>query len=156
MELKMKLYDLVKRSDDEITVWDKDYDIESYFYGIMSSKDDLDAWDTAMVELSKLLDVVEISSDGVTVNLSEVIEKNINELKNANLFIRCDIDNIMSDIMSILSGNVPEEWLQKFVDVLSGKDMMKSLDDSIREADEIKGKNQVGLSGREHSHNEER
>lgn len=114
----MKLYELLSISDDEITVFDRDYDTETYFYGINNSADKNDEWETAMTELSKLLEVVRFSNDGVTVNLSEVIEKNIHELKDADLFISCNIDDIMGDIAPILAGNVSEIWLKKFVSAL--------------------------------------
>lgn len=114
----MKLYELLSISDDEFTVFDRDYDAETYFYGINNSADKNDEWETAMTELSKLLEVVRFSNDGVTVNLSEVIEKNIHELKDADLFISCNIDDIMGDIAPILAGNVSEIWLKKFVSAL--------------------------------------
>ena len=114
----MKLYDLLAISDDEIAVFDRVYDVETYFYGIYNSADKNDEWETSMTELSKLLDVVKFSNNGVAVNLSEVIEKNINGLKKADLFIRCSIDDIMDDIANVLAGNVSEKWLKKFVSVL--------------------------------------
>lgn len=116
----MKLYDLLKNSSDEITVHDKDYDVEVYFYGVGYSSDsgEIDKWDKAMLNLSKLLEIIEQAGNTVTVNLSEVIEKSIKELSAADMFIRCNIDDIMSDIMNILSGYVSEKWLEKFVDVL--------------------------------------
>ncbi len=118
----MKLFDLIISSDDEITVWDENYDIESYFYGIKSSRHDMDKWDKAMTELSKLLDIVSTSGRGVTVNLSALIEKNIRKLDKAKLFTRCTVDDIMDDIMAIFSGNVSEDWLQEFVDVLKSEE----------------------------------
>lgn len=119
----MTLHDILINTDEEITVWDKDYDIEVYFYGVGYVTDDdgtVDRWDKAMLSLSKLLEVVESSDDGYTVNLSEVIENKLDELERADLFIRCNIDAIMDDMMNILSGNVSEEWLEKFVAVLKG------------------------------------
>lgn len=120
----MKLYELLKNSDGEFIVWDVDYDIEVYFYGTAGDETlgEVDAWDKAMTDLSKLLDVKECSGRGVTVNLSELIEKNIKKLDEAQLFIHCDIDAIMDDIMAIFSGNVPEEWMTKFVEVLKGQE----------------------------------
>ena len=112
----MTLYDYLNLmpEGEELTVWDKDYDMETYFYG---GKPD-DAWDQAMSDLSELLTITEIRSGGVFVNLSDVIEKKINELSDTNLFIRCDIDSIMYDMDNILAGNVSEAWMQKFVSVL--------------------------------------
>ena len=113
----MKLYDYISLMPDgeELTVWDKDYDMETYFYG----GEPEDKWDKAMSDLSKLLTVEEIKNDGVTVNLSEIIESKTDKLDKANLFIECDIDSIMDDIDNILAGNVSEEWMEQFVVALS-------------------------------------
>ena len=118
----MKLYDYLITLEErtELTVWDTDYDMESYFYNDEPEDED-DDWQTSMLELAKLLDITEIKERGVIVNLSEVIEKKLNELKEANLFRRCTTDLIMSSIEGILSGYVSEEWIKKFVDVLGGK-----------------------------------
>lgn len=113
----MKLYeylDLMPEGE-ELTVWDKDYDMETYFYG----GEPEDEWDKAMSDLSKLLTVEEIKNNGVTVNLSEIIESKTDKLDKANLFIECDIDSIMDDIDNILAGNVSEEWMEEFVVALS-------------------------------------
>ena len=113
----MKLYDYISLMPDgeELTVWDKDYDMETYFYG----GEPEDKWDKAMSDLSKLLTVEEIKNNGVTVNLSEIIERKTDKLDKANLFIRCDIDSIMDDIDNILAGNVSEEWMEEFVVALN-------------------------------------
>ena len=115
----MKLYDYLTTLEDgtELTVWDKEYDIESYFYNDKADDD----WQTSMLELAKLLDVTEVKECGVIVNLSEVIEKKINELKEANLFLRCTTDSIMSSMEGIISGYVSEEWFKEFVAMLGGK-----------------------------------
>lgn len=118
----MKLYDYLVTLEEgtELTVWDEDYDIESYFYNDEPEDED-DDWQTSILELAKLLDVTEVKERGVIVNLSEVIEKKLNELKEADLFIRCTTNSIMYDMQNILSGYVSEEWFKKFVDVLGGK-----------------------------------
>ena len=115
----MTLYDYLSLMPDleEVTVWDNDYDVETYFYGGKYSKE---KWDNAMFDLSKLLTIKQIKTDGVMVNLAEVIEKNIAKLEKADLFIHCDIDSIMDDIDNILAGYVSEEWLEEFVKVLQG------------------------------------
>ena len=112
----MTLYDYLKLmpEGEELTVFDKDYDMETYFYGGKPN----DKWDKAMFNLSKLLTIEEIRNNGVTVNLSKIIENRIEELSNANLFIRCDIDSIMDDIDNILAGNVSENWMDEFVSIL--------------------------------------
>ena len=102
---------------EELTVWDKDYDIEVYFYGGKPDKND--KWEMAIDKLSYLLIIERINNGGVTVNLSEVIEKHINKLEETDLFHDgCDIDSIMECIESILAGNVSDEWVEKFVGVL--------------------------------------
>lgn len=115
-EKLMTLYEYIQNSaDEEITVWDKNYDIETYFYG----NDEKDAWDKAMNDIAKCLSVVEFRNGGVVVNLSEVIENKLPEFKNADLFKNCYIDDIMNDIGSIFAGHVSEEWLTIFADVLA-------------------------------------
>lgn len=114
----MTLYEYLEQTTDwEITVWDKDYDIETYFY----KTDGKDRWDKAMNDLAKLLTISRFSKDGLVVNLAEVIEKKIPQLKEADLFIVCKIEPIMNDIDNILAGCVSESWLEKFVGALSKK-----------------------------------
>ena len=115
----MTLYDYIKESTDwEITVWDDDYDIEVYFYKT-DDYDNLDLWDKSMVELSKLLTISTFNKHGVSVNLSSLIEKHIDELKEKEIFSpACDIDRIMDEINPILSGNIPEEDMWRFVNIL--------------------------------------
>lgn len=115
----MTLYEYLEQTTDwEVTVWDKDYDIETYFY----KTDGKDRWDKAMNGLAKLLTISRFSKEGLVVNLAEVIEKKIPQLKEADLFIVCKIDPIMNDIDNILAGYVSESWLEKFVEVLSKGD----------------------------------
>ena len=115
----MTLYEYLEQTTDwEVTVWDKDYDIETYFY----KTDGKDKWDKAMNDLAKLLTISRISKDGLIVNLAEVIEKKIPQLEKADLFIKCKIEPIMYDIDNILAGNVSENWLEEFVKVLSKED----------------------------------
>ena len=113
----MKLYDYLALMGEgiELTVWDRDYDTESYFYGGTKAED---SWEKSMIELSKLLTVEAIHPNGVTVNLSEVIENHIKYLEKSELFIECDIDLIMEDIEAIISGNVSEDWMETFINVL--------------------------------------
>lgn len=115
----MTLYDYVKNSNDcEITVWDDDYDVEVYFYK-PKDYDNLDLWNKAMVELSRLLTISTFNENGVSVNLSSIIEKHFITLKEKEIFtLTSDIDEIMFEINSIISGNVPDKWMWDFVSVL--------------------------------------
>lgn len=114
----MTLYEYLSKTRDwETTVWDKDYDVETYFY----KTDNKDTWNKTMNELAKLLTVLDFGKNGVTVNLSEIIEKKIPQLEKADLFYECTVDSIMDGINSILAGNVSERWLTEFVEIL-GRD----------------------------------
>ena len=114
----MTLYEYLEQTTDwEVTVWDKEYDLETYFY----KTDGKNKWDKSMNDLAKLLTISRFSKDGLVVNLAEVIEKKIPQLKEADLFIKCKINPIMDCIDSVLAGNVSESWLEKFVEVLSKK-----------------------------------
>lgn len=121
----MTLYEYMEKLEEgtEVAVVDNDYDVETYFYNDMDYEDE---WDKSMIALSKILTISEvIDEERVSVNMSELIEKHIDELKQAGLFIRCTLDEIMYDIEQILSGYVSEEWLKKFVDILKiEKDMV--------------------------------
>lgn len=115
----MTLYEYIRQTEDwETTVFDKDYDTESYFYK-NNHNEKLDNWDKSMEKLSKLLTVENISEHGVTVNLSELIESKMENLKEAKLFRRTNIDAIMNDIEAIISGYVSEEWMEEFVNALA-------------------------------------
>jgi hypothetical protein len=118
-DLIMTLYDYIKKSTDwEITVWDDVYDVEVYFYKPDDYKN-LDLWDKSMVELSKLLEVFAISKSGITVKLSKLIETHINKINSNDLFIsKMNVDDIMDCMNSIISGNVSENWMSKFVNIL--------------------------------------
>ena len=112
----MKLYDYLTTLEEgtELTVWDTDYDMETYLY----NDEPDDEWQTSMLDLAKLLDVTEVKERGVIVDVSGIIENKLNELKEANLFKRCTVDSIMGGMEEILSGYVSEEWFKEFVDVL--------------------------------------
>lgn len=115
----MTLHEYLQNTTDwEITVWDKDYDMETYFYKA-DNEHKMDAWDKAMYDFAKLLTITSFSSDGVTVNMAEVIEAKLPALEKADLFIRCNIDAIMDDIDNILAGCVSEEWMTEFVSALN-------------------------------------
>ncbi len=112
----MTLYEYLKSREDgaEITVYDKDYDMESYFYNDVPD----DEWSLAMEDLSKLLTVTKIIKDSVEVNFSELIESKMDNIKKADLFEECDIDEIMECLDYIIAGNVSEKWMCKFVETL--------------------------------------
>lgn len=110
----MTLYEFMLTHQDiyELTVWDKDYDMEIYFYPdcINSSV----KWDKAMCEIAKKLTVIDESKDEcITVNLSEVVERSLNgELR--NLFCYNDIDCIMMEMGGIFAGYATEKWMVDF------------------------------------------
>ena len=109
----MTLYEMLPKDGSETGITDIDYDMESYFY----YTEDGDKWDTAMMDLAKLLTVDHVAPSGnIVVNLSALIEAHIPLF--GDLFIVNDIDAIMDDIEPILSGNVSEEWMQEFVEIL--------------------------------------
>lgn len=112
----MTLYEYLKSREDgaEITVYDKEYDMETYFY---ADKPD-DELSLAMEDLSKLLTVTKIIKDSVEVNFSELIESKMDDIKKSDLFEECDIDEIMECLDYIIAGNVSEKWMCKFVEAL--------------------------------------
>lgn len=112
----MKLYEYLKLmpEGEELTVWDADYDMETYFYGGQP----YDKWDKSICELSKLLTIKEIRNTGVTVNLSNIIEKKIYKLEEAEMFYKCNIDAIMDCMSDTIAENVSEAWMEEFVNIL--------------------------------------
>ena len=111
----MKLYNLLPKNGDEVTVVDKDYDMEAYFYYV--SGKEADRWDKAMMKLAKVLDAKFLGNGHVEVNLSDLVESHIDKLK--GLFIHCEIDAIMEGMDLILSGYVSEHWMEEFATILS-------------------------------------
>ena len=112
----MKLYDYLKLMPEgnELTVWDKDYDIETYFY---SDRPLDDRWGKSMWKLAEILDIIQINMNGVTVNLAEVIEKKLDEI--STLFVQCDIEDVMENIPNIFAGNVSEGWMERFINIMT-------------------------------------
>ena len=116
----MTLYDMLPKDGSETGITDRDYDMESYFY----FTEDGDEWDMAMMDLAKILTADHVAPSGnIVVNLSEVIEDHLKALRASDLFIskEVDLDEIMDGIETILAGNVSEDWMVKFVDILGGK-----------------------------------
>lgn len=123
----MKLLEYMNQHPgEEIAVHDKYYEMESYFYGDDPEMDE-DDWDKAVKKIASILDVEEIETEppggglyvaGVTVNMSDVIERNLKALKESELFIVSTVDAIMSDMPNILSGYVSEKWMTDFADTL--------------------------------------
>lgn len=118
----MKLYDYLKlmENGEELTVWDADFDTKVYFYADNYNND---AWNNAQLDLAKVLTIKKIHTNGVTVNLSEVIEKHMEDLYKSELFDDIiDIYDIITDINNILSGYVSEKWFKEFVEILTKTD----------------------------------
>lgn len=115
----MKLRDYLNLMDEhyELTVFDNTYDTEFYFSPMPLSDD---SWERSMQELTKLLKITKIYEHGVAVNFTEIVEKKLKKLEEANLFIHCDIDSIMCDMDNIMAGYVSENWMEKFVNILKG------------------------------------
>ena len=118
----MTLYNYIKKYSyciDEFIVWDMDYDLEIYFHSnILNPKD---SWDKSMGILAKKLTVKDVKGGmgGVVVNLSQLIERNINKPVMAQLFNTVNIDAIMYDIPNVIAGYVGEKWLETFVNSLT-------------------------------------
>lgn len=113
----MKLYEYLELVNDGVAihVYDKEYDPEIYFYG---GKVDTDRG-KLLQDLSKKLTIERIGAEGgVFVNLSDVIENNLENLKKADLFYEYDIDYIMMNMEDILVYHINEDWLKKFVECL--------------------------------------
>lgn len=103
----------------EVTVFDRDYDIEVYFYRPTITDD---KWDKAMNLIAQKLDIVGFCKRGVIVNLSDVIERNLDNGVFKDLFICNDVDSIMDDIENIFSGYVSDSWLNDFANSLDIKE----------------------------------
>ena len=108
----MKLAEYLKKKScgEEVAVWDTTYDMESYFY----NDEPEDLWDQAMWRLAEVLEVISVEKRGVIVNLTEVIDRNLKALKDADLFVKYTVNTIMSDIPAIIAGYVSEDWFDKF------------------------------------------
>lgn len=115
---------MMKHSDEfEFTVFDTDYDIETYFYN-PSDPENPDEWETAMLEIAKLLPInnsVEPDIDEIIVDLGQLIMCHLETIKKTDLFSTNNIDEIVESMPSILAGNVSQEWMNKFIDVLKEK-----------------------------------
>lgn len=107
---------IINSDEEEITVTDECFDIETYFYLF----DYDDRWSKAMNDLAEMLTVKEINHGTAIVNLSEVIENNLQNLNKADLFTKCSLNAVMGSIESIIAGNVSEQWFERFVNALEG------------------------------------
>lgn len=119
----MNLLEFMKQCEEgeEIIVFDKDYDIEIYFYGGKYT-DKVDNWEKSMNKIAECLTVIEELTDRdhltVVVNLSEILEKSLESGKMDELFYSKNIDVVMSEMDIILAGNVSEKWLADFAESL--------------------------------------
>ena len=123
----MTLKEYLKTMEDGygVTVCDKDYDTETYFYNDEPEPDD----DIVFIytdRLSKCLKVTnEIKKGHVIVNASELVKDHINQIRAAHLFddryAHDDeelLDMVMEDWDNIIAGYVSENWFKKFVEIL--------------------------------------
>lgn len=120
---KISLYDYLEHCETgiEIPVEDKIYSISIYFHGNIEIDESNSIFKKYIVELTKLLTVEKICAKGIiVVNLSDIIENHIKQIKESDLFVNgdCDTDSIMDMIHSIVSGYTPEEWFVKFIEIL--------------------------------------
>lgn len=111
----MTLYEYtIQLDDDELTVADDVYDEWFYLYPDFDNS----VWDEYIAEICKELTVRKIDNNVVFVNLSEVIEKHLEQIAKANLFHWNDVDMIMMGIGKVFAGYVGENWLKKFMEAL--------------------------------------
>lgn len=119
----MNLLEFMKQCEEgeEIIVFDKDYDIEIYFYGEKYT-DKVANWEKSMNKIAECLTVIEELTDRyrltVVVNLSEILEKSLESGTMDELFYSKNIDVVMSEMDIILAGNVSEKWLADFAESL--------------------------------------
>lgn len=119
----MNLLEFMKQCEEgeEIIVFDKDYEIEIYFYGGKYT-DKVDNWEKSMNKIAECLTVIEELTDRdrltVVVNLSEILEKSLESGTMDELFYSKNIDVVMSEMDIILAGNVSEKWLADFAESL--------------------------------------
>ena len=115
----MTLYDYLNLMEhgEEVSVTDRDYNIANiYFY---ANHNPSDKFCVEINNLSKLFTITKILHGGtILVNFSEVIENKIEKLEEADLFVDCDIDSIMDSLEYVISGNVPDSWIKKFIEAL--------------------------------------
>ena len=115
---KTTLYDYLLHceSDEEITVWDTDWDMETYFYTPLNEEDD---FHKAMKIVSQCVDVCEIRKNGVEVNFYDVIKKSRNALIAGGFYRENqDADDMMEDVDKILAGNLSEEDTLKWAEII--------------------------------------
>lgn len=116
------LYEYMMKHPDEyeFTVFDTNYDIETYFYN-PSDPEEPDEWETAILELAKLLPInnsVEPDIDEIIIDLGQLIMCHLEAIKKTDLFNTTNIDDIIESMPSILAGNVCQEWMDKFINIL--------------------------------------
>lgn len=112
----MKLSEYLVHCKDgaEVTVFDKEYDMETYFYNDPIEED----FDKAVSLIAQCVDVVELyENDGVTVDFWGVIEKARQALIDSGFYPEgSSTEYLMNDVAPILAGNLSEastlEWAQ--------------------------------------------
>ena len=115
----MTLYEYLKQNKaEELVVHDTDYDCESYWDYYTESECKTDLWDNSLMELAKKLDIVAYSEYAVDCDISDLIERNIKNIAEADLFDINETEEIMGDFDNIIAGYVSENWFKKFVDCL--------------------------------------
>lgn len=110
----MKLIEVLKK-DEEFTCWDTDYDMEFYMELLDDSED---SYNKSMMALARCVDVADISPNGLTLKVTELIEYNLQFDDFKELFIDPDIDAVMDDWDNIMAGYASESWYGKFAELI--------------------------------------
>lgn len=109
----MKLIEILKK-DEEFTCWDTDYDMEFY----MELLEEDDEYNKAMMTFARCVDIDDVRPDGLTLKVTELIEKNLKRKEFRDLFIDPDIDAVMEDWHAIMSGYASISWYKEFANIL--------------------------------------
>lgn len=133
----IKLYDYLSLCEDgmEVTVWDKDWDMETHFYTPLNEEDD---FEKAMKLIARCVDICEIKKKGVEVNFFDVIKKSKDALIKAGFYNDTqDEDDMMDDVDVILAGNLSEEntlkWAETICNALN-EQSQKAIMQKVRES----------------------
>ena len=111
---------------DEITCVDTVYDVEWYAYVEEEDYDDEDDDDffkacKMIWENLEINEVINSSTPVVVIDMTGIVEKYLDEIKKANLFVRNTVEDIVMSMNEIFSGYVSEDWMMKFAKIITGR-----------------------------------